>query len=97
MIPQGRYTGRVHGIFRPLNLFWRGKVFHGNQVKNRILGGLWVEGRVVEHDHYLFFIHYPYLGLKDTLVRNPYNDAKWIGSMHLGWFVVEFTLEKEGR
>lgn len=97
MIPQGAYTGRVQGIFRPLNLFWRGKVFCGDQVWNRILGGLFVKGQA-RVNGVVLFIDYPRLHLTDTLMRRQADDdAIWDGSMALGPFVVQFTLTKEAE
>jgi hypothetical protein len=96
LILSGSYTGRVHGIFRPLNLVWRGKVFKGEQAKNRICGGLLVEGEVKTYGNYLAFIVYRQWGLTDVLKRRLDGDGTtWDGWMRLGWLVVHFTLTKD--
>lgn len=95
-LPQGVYTGTVHGWFKPVNLFWRGKVFTGTTVTNRILGGLWVEGQASIVGATVW-ITYPRLGLTDVLIQRHVGDSSvWDGSMVLGWLVVPFTLTKEG-
>jgi hypothetical protein len=92
LILSGSYTGRVHGIFRPLNLIWRGKVFTGTKATNRILGMLLVEGHVTSYGSTVR-IDYPQFGLSDVLFRRA--GDTWDGSMAFGWLVVHFTLTKE--
>lgn len=87
-LPTGQYDGRTTSPWlRWTRWVWKGKVFTGDRVVNRI--GPWrlVRGTVTSN-HYAIIIHYPG-GLFDTLTPRPWG---YEGTLVLGPFVIRFEL-----
>lgn len=96
-LPQGVYDGRALGWCRVFNLFWKGKVFHGATVTNRILGMELIQGKVYTWDPpadegplETVWIEYR-CGVTDYLLLDGHG---YRGRMKLGPLTVRFTLRK---
>ncbi len=95
MIPEGVFIGTVHGPLwlQVLAKVWSGKTFTGDRVTNRILGRQMIEGRVRE-EYGTVYIHYPRLHLTDELVALFDDGSRWAGELHVGRWIVRFTLSR---
>lgn len=94
-LPTGEYEGHAWSNITSLgmmNWFWKGKIFEGNKVRNRILGLELFEGKVKLANNEIM-IHYPMLGLWDHL--RQINEKILLGRMFFHDGIINFTLTKK--
>lgn len=91
-IPSGSYDGFAWSKTLPINFmnrFWKGKVFTGHTVRNKIIGRQMIEG-VVSLVGIEILIDYPQLHVQDRL--RQINGDSYLGRMNLRGHIVNFTL-----
>jgi hypothetical protein len=95
--PSGSYSGVASSKTLPIgsmNYFWKGKVFVGLTVRNRILGMQLIEGVVLfDKTGDELIIDYPQLHLQDRM--RQIDEETYLGRMELGSNVINFVLTKD--
>lgn len=95
-IPSGSYDGFAWSKTLPINFlnrFWKGKVFTGHTVRNKIIGRQLVEG-VVSLVGVEILIDYPQLRVQDRLRQITTSPEMYLGRMNLRSHDINFTLTR---